>query len=107
MCSGNRFSYTALVRQIRRLYLAQPDEHAIARGLRACSQEYFKITCSEIDSEGISYILLYIGIILTLPYTKLLPIAICSFIITSTSVATCVTFTDSNNSLGSDAVIQK
>ena len=44
-------------------------ERAIARGFRACSQENFKITCSEIESEGISCILLYIGIILALPYT--------------------------------------
>ena len=57
--------YTALVRQIRRLCLVQP----ITREFRAYPQENFKSTHSEIESEGISYILLYIGIILALPYT--------------------------------------
>ena len=52
-------------------------------------KKIFEITCSEIESEDISNILLdlYIGVILTLA-VHILAIAICSFVIISTSVAT-------------------
>ena len=60
----------------------------LLRNLGACPKKIFKITCTEIESEGISNILgLYIGVILTLA-VHILAIAICSFVIISTSVAT-------------------
>ena len=74
MCGGNRFSYIALLRQIRRLCLAysQHAQHAVARGIlgHAPLGKIFKTKCSEIESEGICkstrYIFIAIGIILTL-----------------------------------------
>ena len=52
-------------------------------------KKIFKIACSEIESKGISNILLdlYIEVILTLA-VHILAIAIYSFVIISTSVAT-------------------
>ena len=59
MCGINRFSYTALVRQIRKLCLAQPECRVCYYVLRgwghAPPENFFKITCSEIESEGIFY----------------------------------------------------
>ena len=52
MCDGSRFSYTALIRQIKRLCLAQ--ERVIARGFEGMPKEkFFKITCSQIESDRI------------------------------------------------------
>ena len=89
MCGGNKFNYTALVRQIRKLCLAQPARACYYKGDLGHAPQ--KITCSEIDFEGISNIL-YIGVILTLT-VHILALAICSFIIISSSVATVLTQT--------------
>ena len=64
-------------------------EHAITRGIQGhAPKKISKISCSEIESESISNILLdlYIGVVLTLA-VHILAIAICSFVIISTSVA--------------------
>ena len=63
MYDGSRFSYTALVRQIKRLCLAQ--ERVIARGFEGMPKEKFlKLHALRLNLTEFSKI--YIGVILTL-----------------------------------------
>ena len=79
MCGRDRLGYTALVRQIRRLYYHSQHAEGGCLGHR----KSFKTTHSEIEFEGI---LKYIRAILTLDV--LILYLFCSFIIISTSVVT-------------------
>ena len=85
MCGGNRISYTVLIRQTRSF--TSTASMLLVGGLGVAPRKIFKITCSEIKFEGIfkKYIYLYRDN----SYIRCTHIiAVCLFIIISTSVAT-------------------